>query len=74
MRGVKIRRLETERHQRNAGGWARGFFVPVAGVRTCCSLVFGEELFTDCSLAQPGIGSANWHIDDPRVLGVTTNF
>ena len=26
-------------------------FVPVARVRTCCSLVFGKELFTDCSLS-----------------------
>jgi len=25
--------------------------VPVARVRVCCSLVFGKELFTDCSLS-----------------------
>ena len=34
--------------------WARGFFVPVA-LRACCYLVFGKELFRDCS-----------RLDDPR--------
>jgi hypothetical protein len=29
----------------------------------CCYLVFGKELFTDCSLAQSGIGSAEGHVD-----------
>src|SRR5438445_678530 len=33
----------------NAGVWARGFFVPVARMRTCCYLVFRKELCRDCA-------------------------
>jgi hypothetical protein len=37
--------------------------VLVARVGPCCYLLFGKELFTDCSLAQSGIGSAEGHVD-----------
>ena len=46
------------------------FFVPVARVRTCCSLVFGKELFTDCSLTRDEVASAVDHLAG-RILGGT---
>ena len=44
------RALECERPTRlDSDISVRGFFVPVARVKTCCYVVFGKELFRDCS-------------------------
>jgi hypothetical protein len=51
-------------HPRNAGGRARGLFVPVARVRTCCCVVFGTESFRGLRCYAP----------ERRVAGPTTGL
>jgi hypothetical protein len=50
------------------------FFVPVARVRTCSYVVFGKELFRDCSVGVRIIGRMEFSLGTTEIVRTTAPF